>query len=45
MQGFLNLRVSRVKRALLSRSLAIVPSMIVICFSNPEVVNEKLNIV
>jgi len=36
LQGFLNLQVSRAKRSAISRSVAIVPSLLVTFFSNPE---------
>ncbi len=44
MQGFLNLKISRAKRSLISRSLAIIPSLIVTYVSSPEEINEQLNI-
>lgn len=44
MQGFLNLKISRAKRSFISRSLAIIPSIIVTYASNPEAINEQLNI-
>jgi len=44
MQGFLNLKISMWKRTLLTRSIAIVPSLFLLFVSNVEGVNTELNI-
>lgn len=43
-KGFLDIKVSQFWRSLLTRSLAVVPSIFVVFLDNPTVVNENLNI-
>lgn len=44
MEGFVKLKMSRAQRSILTRSVAIIPSIIVALLGNPDELNSSLNI-
>lgn len=44
MQGFLNIKMTMWKRTLLTRSIAILPSLCLLFLDNYESINDQLNI-
>ena len=44
MEGFMKIKISKVKRAMLTRSITIIPSLVVIFFSDPDAINNSLNV-
>lgn len=45
MQGYLKIKMSKVKRALLTRSIAIMPSLIIVVLNDADAFNDDLNVV
>jgi len=43
-EGFLDIKVAPFLRSLITRSLALVPAILVVFLQNPTAVNENLNI-
>ena len=44
MQGFINWKVSKVLRSVITRSIAIGPALVMVFFKNVVDINEQLNI-
>jgi len=44
MEGFIKIKINKFYRSLLTRSIAIIPSLIVTIIGNPEDLNSSINI-
>ena len=44
MEGFIVLKVSKVKRAFITRVIAIIPALAITFFNNPSRFNDYLNV-
>ncbi len=44
MSGFIDLKVSKIARTLITRSIAVIPSLVIVLIRDVDQFNDKLNI-